>query len=191
MPSTTAVPPTKSRLIVKRDGKMITSKVPRPVVLIDTREQAPFDFTAYNNWIAGQSVATLPTGDYTVLGMESVMALERKSLNDLVSTLMHNRERFIRACERLAELRYKAILIEATWEDVKSPYTFWKGVTAHPNGVAGSIEAIAARWQIQILYSSQHRALSTEMAAGWLSKHATYHWLEENGYGRVLQEGDL
>jgi ERCC4-type nuclease len=160
-------------------------------VLIDTREQAPFDFTAYPNWIAGQSVATLPTGDYTVSGLESVMALERKSLNDLVSTLMHNRERFIRECERLAEYRYKAIIIEASFEDVKSPYRFWSGVVAHPNGVVGSLEAIAVRWSIPVLYSSQHRHLSTEMAAGWLSKTATYHWLEENGYGRVLQEGDL
>jgi len=139
MPSTTAVPPTQSRLIVKRAGKAITSKVPRPVVLIDTREQTPFDFSDYPNWIAGQREASLPTGDYTVVGMESVMALERKSLNDLVSTLMHNRERFIRECERLAELRYKAILIEASLEDVKSPYRFWSGVVAHPNGVlAGS-----------------------------------------------------
>ena len=39
-------------------------------------------------------------------------------------------------------------------------------------------------------YSSTVRALATERAASWLSKHFTYWWLEKHGYGRVLIDSD-
>jgi hypothetical protein len=32
--------------------------------------------------------------------------------------------------------------------------------------------------------------LATERAASWLSKHFTYWWLEQNGYGRILIDTD-
>jgi ERCC4-type nuclease len=84
-----AVPPTSSRLIVKRGGSSITRQVPKPVVLVDTREQLPLSFERFPNWIAGERRATLKTGDYTVEGMETALVLERKSLGDLIGTLMH------------------------------------------------------------------------------------------------------
>lgn len=185
-----AVPPTKSRLIVKRDGSAITGRVPRPVVLVDTREQMPLSFEGFPNWIAGEKRVALRTGDYSIEGMEDSVAIERKSLNDLVMTLMHTRARFFETCERMTQFKWRAILIEATLEDVKSPYT--NGFTsAHPNGVAGSIDAIEARYGIPIIYTSQHRALAAEKLASYLSKVFTYDWLERQGLGRVLQPGDL
>lgn len=185
-----AVPPTTSRLIVKRNGKAITSKIPRPTVVVDTREQLPFNLARFDNWIAGEVRAALPAGDYSIQGMEHLIALERKSLSDLVGTLMQNRERFIRMCELMSELRWKAIIVEATLEDVKSPYP--SGFTvAHPNGVFGSLDAIEAKFGIPIIYTSQKKALAEEKAASWLSKHFTYWHLENAGLGRVLQEGDL
>lgn len=185
-----AVPPTTNRLIVKRDGSAITRKIPKPVVIIDTREQAPFDFSRFENWIQGTRVQTVPVGDYTVEGMEGVLALERKSLNDLVATLMHNRERFLRMCEKLAEYKYKAIIVEASYEDVKSPYP-GEMAAAHPNGVSGSLDALEVKFGIPVIYTSRYKALAEEKAASWLSKHFTYDYLEKNGMGRILQEGDL
>lgn len=189
--SSTAVPPTSGRLLVKRNGSSITRMVPKPVVLVDTREQAPFDLARFNNWIEGQKRATLPTGDYSVEGLEDVIAVERKSLPDLVMTLMHQRERFFRECERLAQFKYRAILIEATYEEVKSPYRFAQQVVAHPNGIVGTLDAIETRWCIPITYASSHRHLAEEKAASYLSKAATYEFLERQGLGRFLQEGDL
>ena len=46
------VAPTTSRLIVKRRGHSITRKIPKPVVLVDTREQFPLSFAHFSNWIA-------------------------------------------------------------------------------------------------------------------------------------------
>lgn len=38
------VAPASGRLIVKRDGHSITRQIPKPTVLIDTREKTPFEF---------------------------------------------------------------------------------------------------------------------------------------------------
>lgn len=185
------VPPTKSRLIVKRDGRAITSKVPKPVALVDTREQAPLDLGQFDNWFSGVKTATLSTGDYSIEGMESLVCLERKSLNDLVVTLMHQRQRFFRELERMQSFAYRAILVEASYEDVKSPYSFTSDVMAHPNGVSGSLDALEVKFGIPVIYTSRIKRLAEEKAASWLSKTFTYHWLEAQGMGRVLQDGDL
>lgn len=184
------LPPTSSRLLVKRGGHSITRQIPKPVVLVDTREQAPFDFRAFPNWIAGEKKVALAAGDYSIEGMESLIALERKSLNDLLATLVHSRPRFFRECERLACYPYRALIIEASYEVIKSEYgDLWS--EAHPNGISGSLDALEAKFGIPVIYTSTYKPLAEEKAASWLTKHFTYHFLEVNGYGRVLQEGDL
>jgi DNA excision repair protein ERCC-4 len=185
------VPPPMGRLAVKRDGKDITKQVPLPVVIVDTREQTPLEVGAFPNWIGGVERRALATGDYSVVGFENEIAIERKSLSDLVSTLLHNRARFLAECERLACFRHRGILIEATYETVKSPYTFAEGLRAHPNGVAGSLDGIEARWSIPITYAGANRLLAAEKLASMLSKAATLCWLERNGMGRFLQDGDI
>lgn len=189
MQSRTALPPTASRLIVKRGGSAITGTIPKPVVLVDTREQQPFSFEAHKNWIASEKVVTLPVADYSIEGMESLIALERKSLMDAVGSLMTRRPEFLRMCEKLADYRWKVIIIEATYEDMKSPYR--QETNAHPNGIVGSLDAIEAKYGIPIIYTSQYKHLAQEKAASWLSKHFTYWYLEQNWMGRVLQDGDL
>lgn len=187
-----AVPPSSSRLIVKRGGSAITRTVPKPTVIVDTREQDPLNFANFGNWVAGEQRGTLPVADYSIVGMEGILAMERKSLNDLVVTLMHNRERFFAMCEKLSKYPYRCILVEASYEDVKSPYSFGcLGIVAHPNGVSGSLDAVEAKWNIPVIYTSQLKHLAEEKAASWLSKQFTYWWLETQGMGRFLQDGDL
>ena len=185
-----AVPPTTSRLLVKRGGSSITRTIPRPVVLVDTREQQPIDFAPFSNWIGGARRATLPAGDYTVEGMEDLLMVERKSLADLIGTLTTQRNRFFRECEKLTEYKYRAILVEASYENIKSPYSS-EWTDAHPNGISGSLDAVECKYGIQVIYTSQNRLLAAEKMASFLSKHFTYWHLERVGLGRVLQEGDL
>ncbi|MFH1976135.1 MAG: ERCC4 domain-containing protein [Pseudomonadota bacterium] len=184
------VDPTSSRLIVKRDGHSITRQIPKPVVLIDTREKLPFDFERFPNWIAEEKRQKLKAGDYSVEGMEKLLALERKTLSDLITTLMRDRPRFFRLCEQLAKYRWRALLVEASYEDIKSPYD-GDYTIAHPNAVSGTLDALEAKFGIPVIYASQYKALAEEKAASWLSKHFTYWYLEKNGFGRVLQDGDL
>lgn len=182
------------RLIVMREGHSILrrARVPKPVVLVDTREQQPFPlWTNHSNWIGGERRATLKTGDYTVEGMERLLALERKNLTDLVACTVTYRERFLASCERLARFRWRAILVEASYEDIKRGWAeFDLPSEVHPNAVCGTLDAIEARFGIPIIHTSTHRELATERAASWLSKHFTYWWLEQNGFERVLVDSD-
>jgi ERCC4-type nuclease len=188
------VAPTSSRLRVMRDGHNIirSARIPKPVVLVDTREREPFLLYAHHpNWIGGERRVALKTGDYTAEGMESLLCLERKSLADLVACTVTNRRRFLAACARLAKFRWKAILVEATLEDIKGGFEsveFPSGV--HPNSVCGMLDAIDAKFGIPVIYTSADRNLATERAASWLSKHFTCWWLEQQGHGRVLIDSD-
>ena len=116
------VSPSTSRLRVMRDGQSIirSARIPKPIVLVDTREQEPFPlYENHRNWIGGERRVALKTGDYTVEGMESLLSLERKSLANLVACTVADRRRFLASCSRLARFRWKAILVEATLEDIK------------------------------------------------------------------------
>lgn len=189
------VAPSKTRLLVKRDGHAMVRewKIPKPFLLVDSREQIPLSLYANHlNWFEGERRVALKTGDYSVEGMENTLALERKSMADAIGSTMAGRERFIRSCARLAKFRWKAILIEATYEDMKTPYYKFDDLQteAHPNAVCGTLDAIEAKFGIPILYSSRNLLLASEKAASWLSKHFTYWWLEQNGHDRVLIDAD-
>ena len=177
-----------------RDGHNIirSARIPKPVVLVDSREREPLPlFENHPNWIGGERRVALKTGDYTVEGMESLLALERKSLADLVACTVTRRKQFLTACSRLARLRWKAILVEATFEDIKGGFEpFCIRTEVHPNAVCGTLDAIEAKFGIPIIYSSSIQDLATERAASWISKHFTYWWLEQQGYGRVLIDSD-
>ena len=81
-------------------------------IVVDTREQTPWVFET------PAVRRTLKTGDYSVLSLEALIAIERKSLGDLVQSLTWERERFVREVERLAEFRWRAIIVEAHMGDV-------------------------------------------------------------------------
>ena len=60
------------RLCVMRDGHAVVRewKIPKPVVLVDTREREPFSLAEdHPGWIGGERRATLKTGDYSVEGI--------------------------------------------------------------------------------------------------------------------------
>jgi ERCC4-type nuclease len=140
--------PTKSRLRVIRDGHSIirSAGVPKPTILVDTREQDPFPLLAnHPNWIGGERRVGLKIGDYGIEGMEGLLALERKSLADIVSCTVTCRQRFITVCARLAQFRWKAILVEAAMEDIKHGFEqFDIPSEVHPNAVCGFLDAIGA-----------------------------------------------
>lgn len=101
-------------------------------VAIDTREQSPFAFAGlrsdadkhYRPLIVPTTRATLRTGDYSILDTGTQLnysdriTIERKSLADLFSTLGQNRARFERELDRMAELEWSAVVIEADWPTV-------------------------------------------------------------------------
>jgi DNA excision repair protein ERCC-4 len=95
-------------------------------VVIDTREQRPFAFADLRsdakdgNRLLDVPVqcGTLGQGDYSILGMEQWIAIERKNLADLFGTLGRHRGRFERELARLQTLEAAAVVVEGDWEDV-------------------------------------------------------------------------
>lgn len=93
------------------------------IILVDGREKAPYTFTGlradarrgHKPLVVCTEWAHLVTGDYTIAGYEQLVAVERKTLRDLYSTLGQHRERFEAEHQRLAELASAAVIIEADW----------------------------------------------------------------------------
>jgi len=93
------------------------------VVIVDTREQAPYTFAGLKQDAVegGQKISVqrqwkaLRSGDYSIAGYEDKVAVERKSLADLYSTLAKGRDRFEREMDRLAVLDAACVVVEASW----------------------------------------------------------------------------
>ncbi len=82
--------------------------------VVDSREQTPWDLAPMTMETDGLSV-----GDYSVRGLESIVAIERKSLADFVGCCGGERNRFQKELDRLGGWPVNAIVIEANWADLE------------------------------------------------------------------------
>jgi ERCC4-type nuclease len=103
-----------------------TPRRPRKVatwpIVVDTREQTPLPLA---ETIARLELPftverrTLQCGDYALAGFEHVVAVERKSIADLVACCAGERERFERALARMAmQVRHRVLLVEGSVHEV-------------------------------------------------------------------------
>ena len=129
----------------------------KPVLFVDTREQTPLDFSAHKDNFQHIVRATLKEGDYSVYvpGDVRKIAFERKSLPDLVGTVIKGRDRFRRELERLKEYNYAAILIEATYAQTSSPYTFSK---VSPNSIIGSLQSFQLEFGVDVIFAGTRQS---------------------------------
>lgn len=86
-----------------------------PAIVIDTREQRPYDFPGTTT-----VRRALPSGDYSLDGLENCIAIERKSLDDWINTILRSRARFRRELRQLQSYEFAAIVIEASIADILS-----------------------------------------------------------------------
>ena len=84
------------------------------IILTDTREQQPYEFEAPTER------GTLPTGDYSLKGGESLIAIERKTATDLIGCLTRHRDRFERELYRVRSLQYFALVVECSPPDLSN-----------------------------------------------------------------------
>jgi hypothetical protein len=117
-------------------------------VIVDSREQHPYSFTGYKAdarqgrkpLIVPVEIAGLPTGDYSIKGLEHAVACERKSLQDAYQTFCHGHDRFERELARLNALPgWAGIVVESSWGSAirnppphtkYSPKSFYRQVRA-------------------------------------------------------------
>ncbi|GAB6061155.1 hypothetical protein JCM31598_42720 [Desulfonatronum parangueonense] len=86
------------------------------IILRDSREQLGYNFDRFPGVTVHR--AALESGDYSLPGLEHIVAVERKELNDLINCLCHDRDRFKRELHRLRPYQLKAVVVEAALEDV-------------------------------------------------------------------------
>ncbi len=130
----------------------MTSKPSRAGMLIlrDTREQTPWRFSPD----VTVQTATLPTGDYSLGGYTDRVAIERKSLPDLVACVGPERERFLDCCRRLRDYTVKAVVVEASVDDVLAHA--YRSATA-PQSVIGTAVAIWADYGVPTIWAGDAR----------------------------------
>lgn len=85
-------------------------------IVIDTREKRPYLFKQY---AVNTEVKTLKIGDYSLRGLESKLAIERKSLADLMNCLTKERGRFLNELTKASnELEKFFVVVETTAKDI-------------------------------------------------------------------------
>jgi ERCC4-type nuclease len=100
-------------------------------VVIDDREKLPYQFAALRATVRqGGGLLYVPTvrrrleiGDYSIEGHEHDVAIERKSLEDLYQSVVR-RDNFVGRLEQMNNLRFAAVVVEATWLDVATAPPF-------------------------------------------------------------------
>ena len=127
-------------------------------IIEDRREQRPLDFSPFAQYGVKVEHAALRTGDYTIKGLRRQVVIERKSLQDCVSTLTHGRERFTREIyDRAAFATLKVLVVEASWADLSRPYPFAPG--ANPESIVNSLFALMLPPTNLHVFCSPSRAL--------------------------------
>lgn len=122
------------------------------VVVVDTREKEPYSFDPDRIEVIRRA---LPAGDYSLQGMESLVAVERKSLDDFVQTVIRSRERFRKELLALQTLASTCVVVEAGFQDVISGLY---SSDAHPNSVIGSALSIIVDYNIPVFFCSNRQA---------------------------------
>jgi ERCC4-type nuclease len=105
-------------VLAERGGTQL--QTPRPTLLVDTREQNPFDFSRFRGWFAGIEKKALQLGDYSVAGLEDVCVVERKDLSDLVHSCTAERIAFVKRLKLMAPYPHRLLVITTTLSQVKS-----------------------------------------------------------------------
>jgi DNA excision repair protein ERCC-4 len=117
------------------------------VVAIDTREHKPYRFPR-------SEVKTLPTGDYSIVGLEDRIAIERKTKEDAYSSLGQRRARFEGELQRLSRFDYAAIVIESSLPEFLQAPAFSH---MNPKAAASSLIAWSVKYRVCVFFAGDRR----------------------------------
>lgn len=121
------------------------------VVVVDTREQEEYSFSCSRFIVERRA---LPAGDYSLAGLEHEVAVERKSAEDFVHTVIRERDRFRRELLKLAHYDRACVVVEAGLDDILSG-AYRSG--AHPSSVIGAAISIIVDYEIPVYFCSNRQ----------------------------------
>jgi len=117
-------------------------------IVIDSRERHPLSFSRWPDVVV--EVGGLHVGDYSLKGLESRFAIERKSVPDLVASVTRERERFERELTTLRGFDLAAIVVEGTMQEVA------RGLyrsRANPDAVLQTLAAFQVRYGVPTIWA--------------------------------------
>jgi len=134
------------------------------IIICDTREQRPFSF---RRWDVEVQRAALQAGDYSLPGFEDRVAVERKSLDDLIGCFMgENRTRFEKELAKGRSYELFAVVVEASLESVaRGDFTS----NMNPEAALQSVSAFWVRYRIPFIFAGS-RGGAEYMCYSLLSK---------------------
>jgi ERCC4-type nuclease len=91
----------------------------------------------------------LKTGDYSLVGYEDLIVIERKSREDLWQSIFHARRNFVGRLERMQSFAWSGIMVEASWDAMLVNPSFAHG---NPKSLSRTIQS-------------------------WLIKYPRTHWI--------------
>ena len=158
-------------MVPSRKAKKTVPTLPssRLVVVIDSREQRPYAFEH-------SITKPLPAGDYSVLGHETRIAIERKSHQDAYSSIGYGRVRFEREVAKLAQYNFGAIVIETSLPAFLIRPDFSR---MRPQSAICTLLGWSVRYRIPVFFCGDREH----------ARATTWHLLDK--YSRYVREGRM
>lgn len=123
------------------------------VIIVDTREQKPWNFQH-------QATANhkLDTGDYSIEGLQHLLAIERKrNVAEIANNITE--KRFKDVIDRLSKIKYSFLLLEFDLEDVMRypigsdiPKRLWDKIRISPAFILKHLTDLQIDHNIKILF---------------------------------------
>ncbi len=153
---------------------------PRSRIVVDSREQKPWPIPTER-----QVVKALPYGDYTLEDYPHIVCVERKSLDDLVGSMIptkrdnagpnarDRRQRFKDELQVMGEVVDNPFLIvEAQWSDIsKKNYTS----NIHPRAVMGALVRWQQRYRVGVILAGDRAHAMAIMLWHMRAAEDTFH----------------
>nr|BDD45324.1 hypothetical protein 2 [Elusimicrobiota bacterium] len=120
---------------------------PEFTIAVDSREQRPYK---YDNAVCKY----LKSGDYSIVGYEDKIAVERKTVQELFTCVGRDRKRFEREIIRLQNYDYAAIVIEGNLLDLVKPSAFSK---VSPKVVFNTLISWSIKYGIHLFFAGSRK----------------------------------
>jgi len=135
-----------------------------PIIVQDSREQLGYGpLLTVPHIIEG-----LPAGDYSVVGLTERIAVERKSLPDLLGSITRGRERFEKELSKAKSYDRFYCVVECRASDIlEGRYD----ADVHPAAAWESIAALSVRHGVPFLFA-ESRAVGAKLTESLLLKYA-------------------
>lgn len=173
-------------------------KVPKPTLVIDTREKLPWKFDGDDKF-ESVKVQKLDYGDYALEGLEHIVCIERKAnANELFQNFTTNKERLFAEMERMQACKLKFIVVEQTLEQLLYTKSYFavtdrrlKGGNPRyaPAVVVNGLQEIMMRYGVHVIFGGKR---AKAMARGLLLKAYDLYrkgLLDEQGKRDGIRDG--